>query len=219
MKKDAARLAVRMEGEGKELSEQNIEISEEKAKLAYNILKGVYESGYTEASKVFDCNIRAASDIAIDKFWIVYDKKASWSPVFQDELYHASGNIGDLLDEYELIITEKKAWTEMEEIITVESRQLYNMKVLIEEFKGAEGILDIFTRNSEIKPDSDIQISFSDEKWNIAFIKKWSSLKDSKSHRWMFEVNESDFKAKFKGESGDIIPDWMSCELNIGMEN
>lgn len=219
LKIDAARLSIRMEWEGVKVSEQNVEISSKKANLIYNVLVAVYESGSSEAQRVMDCNIRASSDIAIDRFWIVYEKNVSWAPEsHNDENYEASGNIGDLLDEYDLVITKKKRWNDLHEIITIESRQLYNIKALIEKFKGEEGVQDVFPKNSDLKADSDIEISLKDGEWYVSYIKKWSSLKDSRSHKWEFEVNQSNYKSKFLGESGDIIPDWMSCELSIGKE-
>lgn len=213
LKRDAARLAIRMESRGEDLSLQRIEIPQNKANLIYNILASIYISGEEEATTVFDCNIRAATDIAIDKFWIIYEKDASWASALNDGVYEADGDVGDMMGEYELFITEKKAWNESQNIITIESAKLYNILALSQKFQGEDGIVDIVTHNSDMKPDSDIEITFRDELWNVSFIKKWSSLKDTKSHSWLFKIKESVTDAEFEKESGDDMPDWMRCQL------
>lgn len=213
LKRDAARLAIRMESQGEELSLQSIEIPQKKANTIYNLLAGIYDSGIGEASTVFDCNIRAATDIAIDKFWIIYEKDASWANSLSEGIYEADGDIGDLMDDYELFITEKKVWNESQNIITIESAKLYNMIALVQKFQGEEGIIDVVTNNSDMKPDSDIRVSFREESWNISFIKKWSSMGDTKSHSWTFKLNESGGDIKFVEAKGDEMPDWMRCQM------
>lgn len=218
LKRDAARLAIRMEADSPTSPYSEIEIPQDKAKTIFNLLEGIYDSGYSEATMVFDCNIRAATDIAIDRFWIIYEKDIDWAASFNYGEYEAEGAMGDLLDEYELLVTEKKSWNESQDIITIESTQLYNMLALVKEFEGLDGVLDIVTHNSDMKPDSDIELTYNDKIWTVSFIKKWSSLKDTKTHTWSFEVHGSTLKTEFKGETGDIIPEWMRCELNSGYE-
>jgi hypothetical protein len=213
LKRDAARIAIRMEARGEDLSLQKVEISSEKANTIYGLLTNIFEIGNTESVRVFDCNIRAATNIAIDKFWIIYDKEASWATSLKNGVYEADGKVGELLEDYDLFITGKKNWNEKENIITIESAKLYNMMALAEKFKGKIGIVDVVTRNSEMKPDSDIEVSFTEGYWNVSFIKKWSSLRNAKSHSWLFRIKESTQKVEFVEEFGDDVPDWMSCQL------
>ncbi len=213
LKRDAARVAIRLEAQGDDLALQSIEIPQKKARLVYDLLVNIYESGLNEANTVYDCNIRAATDIAIDKFWIIYDRDAAWAASLNDGVYEADGAIGDLMDDYDLFITKKKTWNEDQDIITVESAILYNMNALVQKFEGKSGVVDIVTYNSDMKPDSDIDIEYRNEHWNISFTKKWSSLRDTKSHSWNFNVSESSMKASFDGETGDQMPDWMRCQL------
>lgn len=216
LKRDAARIAIRMEARGEDLSLQNVEIPSTKATAIYGLLVNIFEMGNTESVRVFDCNIRAATNIAIDKFWIIYDKDASWATSLNNGVYEADGKVGELLEDYDLFITEKKNWNERQNIITIESAELYNMMALAEKFKGKEGIVDVVTQNSEMKPDSDIEVSFTEGYWNVSFVKKWSSLRNTKSHTWLFRIKESTKKVEFVEEFGDDVPDWMSCQLLAG---
>lgn len=215
LKRDAARIAIRMEARGEDLSLQKVEIPSKKASAIYGLLTNIFEYGNAESTRVFDCNIRAATDIAIDKLWIIYDKDASWAKSLNNGVYEADGKVGELLEDYDLFITKKKNWNERQNIITIEAARLYNMMALAEKFKGLEGIVDVVTRNAEIKPDSDIEVSFTEGYWNISFVKKWSSLRNVKSHTWMFRIKESTQKVEFVEEFGDDIPDWMSCQLLV----
>ncbi|MGK0388987.1 MAG: hypothetical protein ACI94Y_001721 [Maribacter sp.] len=216
LKRDAARIAIRMEARGEDLSLQKVEISSTKANAIYGLLTNIYEMGNIKSVRVFDCNIRAATNIAIDKFWIIYDKDASWAKSLNNGVYEADGKVGELFEDYDLFITEKKNWNERENIITIESAKLYNMMALAEKFKEKAGIVDVITQNSEMKPDSDIEVSFTEGYWNVSFVKKWSSLKNAKSHTWLFRIKKSTQKVEFVEEFGNDVPDWMSCQLLAG---
>ncbi len=217
LKRDATRLAIRLEAQGEDLSLQKIEISQKKTKEIYNLLVSIYQSDLPEAATVFNCNIRAATSIAIDKFWVVYDKNADWANALLDDVYEVEGKVSDLIDEYDLFITDKKTWDDSHDMLTIESTTLYNIEALAQKFQGIDGIHKIITNNLDMAPDSDIDLSFKNGNWHISFIRKWSSLQDKKSHSWNFLIDQEG-KVNLVDEKGDELPMWMQCELLLAEE-
>lgn len=215
LKRDAARLAIRMDAQGSDLSLQRIAIPTREANFIYDLLIDVYNSDLDESNKVFDCNIRAATDVSIDKFWIIYDKNVAWASDIEDGIFDASGEMGDLLDEYDLFITNKNIWKEGQNILTIEAAKLYNIEALVQKFQHIEGLLDIVTHNTDSKPDSDIKISKIANEWRVSFEKKWTSIQGQRSHVWTFKINDQSKKVKFVTETGDDIPEWMQCQILV----
>ncbi len=217
LRKDAARIAIRMESQGDELVMQSVEIPKKKSSLIYDILATIYLSDISEARRVFDCNVRASSDIAIDKFWIVYRKDADWAELLGEGVSEAEGEVGDLMEDYELFITKKRNWDSEHDIITIESAQLYNIAALSNKFMGIEGVEEVKVNNSTNALDTksdDIQLNRSENKWMMKFIRNWSEIGGTtKSHTWSFAIEQELSSVEFKGEEGDDFPDWMRCQV------
>ncbi len=208
LKRDAARLAIRMDARGEDPAFLQVNVPEQKAKEIYAVLLDIYNSGLPEANEIFNCNLRVATDISIDKFWIIYDKEAEWADALAEGVFEVDGEMEDLLDEYDLFITDKKSWDEKNDMITIESAKLYNMAALAQKFQGLQGVSKIHTHDPDVTPDFDIAIRNESGKWKVSFTRFWSSLENTKFHKWIFEVSD---KVEFISESGDEFPDWMKC--------
>ncbi len=216
LKRDAARLAIRMDAQGEDPAFLQVQVPQKKAAQIYQLLLDIYNSELSEADEVFNCNLRVATDIPIDKFWIIYNKETEWASDLADGIFEVDGDLDDLLEEYDLFITDKKSWDEENDMITIESAKLYNMAALAQKFEAIEGVFKIHTHDPDISPDFDIEISNNNDEWNISFTRYWSSLQNTKSHKWIFKVTDT---VTFISESGDEFPDWMKCQLISNIES
>ncbi len=208
LKRDAARLAIRLNAQGDDPALLQIQVPEKKAQEIFEILLSIYNSKLKEADTVFNANLRVATDIPIDKFWIIYNRNAEWASDLAEGVSEVTGEMDDLLEEYDLFITDKKSWDEQNDMITIESAKLYNMSALAQKFGHLDGVDKIHTHDPDVSPDFDIDLNNKNGVWTVSFTRYWSSLQNTKSYKWTFKVT-SEKAVEFVSSSGDEIPDWM----------
>ncbi len=209
LKRDAARLAIRMIAQGEDLSLIQVEVPKKEAKEIYDVLVSIYNSKLDKAEEIFNIDMRVATNIPIDKFWLIYEKDADWASELKNGETEVSGDIEDLIDEYDLFISDPKNWDEEHGVITINSVSLYNMTALAQKFTSISGVSQIHTHDPDIAPDFDIDIKKTGNVWEVSFTETWSSINGPKSHTWKFNVtSDASNKVEFLEEFGDDPPLW-----------
>ena len=142
-KRDAARLALRMEADREDLRYQNIIIPPGNIKSIFEALKNVYEKDET-AQSIAECNVHTFPNPSIDHFKVIFDKNVEWAtPLRQGISETNSDEINDLLDEYNLVISKHVQWNGTQDAITIRSKSPLNMAALANEFYNVEGVVEI----------------------------------------------------------------------------
>ncbi|MEM6964615.1 MAG: hypothetical protein AAF573_07620 [Bacteroidota bacterium] len=210
-KRDAARLALRMEADKEELRYQNIIISPSIVQSIYQALVTVYKNDET-AQSIAKCNVHTFPNPSIDHFNVIFDKNVDWStPLRQGVSETDSDEINDLLDEYNLVISKHVQWNSTQDAITIRSKQPLNMAALANEFYNIEGVAEIDLGVPSIA-GNDIKIERVQKGWELEYILQFGSYTDNgKKHIWKYRVTD-DGKVSFISETGDPIPTWMKCE-------
>ncbi len=215
LKRDAARLSIRMDAGSDDPSMMDIGISVRQSEMIYGILKSIYLSDSPEAKRVNDCRIGVAANIPIERFELVYDKDTDWAASLNDGIFEVeSGEVADLIDDYDLVITENYNWDGEHGVIILESPKLYNIAALAQKFLGLPGVHEVNYGDDKKAKDEDIIFSRVEGGWEITFEKQWDQIiKTPKAHTWVFRFMEGDSTVNFIQETGDDLPDWMGCQL------
>ncbi len=211
-KRDAARLALRMEAEQDDLRYGNIFIPSENVESIYEVLSLIYLNDET-AQAIARCNVHTFPNPSIDHFKIIFDRNIDWATPLQDGITETnSQEINDLLDEYDLIIENHERWTDTEDIMVIRSKSPLNMAALSNEFYNIEGIVEIDLGIPEVG-GNDILIERRSNGWEVSYVLKFGGTYikgQGKQHTWSYLVSDSG-TVTFKEEAGDPIPTYMKC--------
>lgn len=213
-RRDAARLALRMEREKDDLRYQNILIPRGNIENIYDILTNIYLSGET-AKSIARCNVHTFPNPSIDHIIVIFERTTEWAQPLQDGISETdSDEINDLLDEYDLIIEKHVQWNDTQDAITIRSKEPLNMAALANEFYNVEGVEEIDLGIPKIG-GNDINIRRIDSAWEVDYVLRFGSYISGKGkvHIWKYKALD-DGSIEFISESGDDIPSWMRCEFD-----
>ncbi len=212
-KRDAARLALRLEAGPEDLRFSTIDIPYEKIESIFELLKSIYLSGETGKS-IARCNVHTFPNPSIDQLKIIYSKDAEWANLLNEGIAETtSEEFNDLLDQYDLVIENQKQWTDEEDVIVIRAAEPINMAALANEFYNIEGITEVDLGIPEVK-GNDIEIEQTSDGWDVTYyLTIGSSLLDTtrKQHVWKYQISDEG-EVTFISEDGEPIPDWMKCE-------
>ena len=210
-KRDAARLALRIEAEKEELRYQNIIIAPGNVESIYGALVNVYKSDET-AQSIAKCNVHTFPNPSIDQFNVIFDKNVDWAtPLQQGVSETSSDEINDLLDEYNLVISKHVQWNSTQDAITIRSKKPLNMAALSNDFYNIEGVAEIDLGVPNIA-GNDIKIERVERGWELEYILQFGSYsEEGKNHIWKYRVLDNG-EVSFLSETGDPIPTWMRCQ-------
>ncbi|MEL6635208.1 MAG: hypothetical protein AAFW73_13040 [Bacteroidota bacterium] len=209
--KDAVRLALRLNAENKNFHALDVDASEGLVESIYSSLLAIHESKVTGAEEVTKLHkVHTFPTPSVDRFFIVYEKKASWAkPLRMGDNKTGSEKINKLLEKYGLVIDRNSEWDEEHNSIHVRATEPLNIAPLANDFKKIDGVVLV----DLLQPDgdgNDIEIKSTGDGWQIDFVLKFGSCIDgcNQRHFWSFEVN-NDGDVIFLGEFGDELPEWM----------
>lgn len=217
-KRDAARLALRLEAEKEDLRYLGISISQTNVDMIHAILSTIYEVDES-AKSIAKCNVHTFPNPSIDQFVIIYERDIDWATPLLDGINETdSDEFNDLLDEYELIIDKHVSWNDDQDAITIRSKEPLNIAALSNEFYNIEGVVEIDLGIPKVA-GNDIVFSRLAEGWEVQYLLKFGSLsgKGGKEHIWKYEAND-DGTIKFIEEKGEPIPSWMRCSREGGID-
>lgn len=213
-KRDAARLALRMNAEEEDLRYQSIVISRNSIENFYTILTKIYLEHET-AKSIAKCNVHTFPNPSIDHFVIIFDKTIAWAEPLQQGISETdSPEINDLLDDFDLIIEKHVQWNDEHDAITIRSKEPLNMAALANEFYNVKGVTQIDLGVPQVG-GNDIQVSRIQNGWEVKYVLKFGShiTGDGKQHIWTYKALDSG-KVEFISETGDPVPSWMRCHFS-----
>lgn len=211
-KRDAARLALRMESKQEDLRYLNITIPKDNIESIYSILTSIY-SGNEIAKSIADCNVHTFPNPSIDHLVIIFDRDIDWAEPLREGISETDNDeINDLLDEYDLIIEKHIQWNDTKDAITIRSKEPLNMAALANEFYNIEGVSSIDLGVPEIG-GNDINIERINNGWEVQYVLRFGSYISGKGkvHIWKFNAFD-DGSVEMISEGGDPVPEWMRCE-------
>ena len=210
-KKDAARLALRYEGERQDLRMASIIINRDNILSLYRALMGVYLRD--EAGKSLQkCNIQTHPDLAIDNITIIYRRTADWAgPLSKGIKETTSPAFNKLIQDYKLSMERTVRWDDKHDAVTLRSIEPLNMASLGTRFMEINGVVSVDpnTTKNAVKT-TDIRARRVRDAWEFDFIYYISGVAN-KMHIWHFRVYDSG-KVEFLRESGEALPQWLRCD-------
>lgn len=212
-KRDAARLALRMEAENEDLRYQNIVIPVMTIDNIYQVLTTIYNHGETGKS-IAKCNIHTYPNPSIDHLVIIFKRDIAWARPLQEGISEtASEAINQLLDDYDLIIEKHVQWNDTQDAITIRSKEPLNMAALANEFYNVDGVETIDLGIPKIG-GNDINIHRINGGWEIEYVLRFGSYINGKGkmHYWKYNVEDKG-PVKFIDEGGDPVPEYMRCHF------
>ena len=212
-RRDAARLALRLEAEQEDLRYLNIDITPSNVEMMYNILTTIYVENET-AKSIAKCNVHTFPNPSIEQFVLIYERDIEWAEPLLDGINETdSDEFNDLLDEYELIIDKHVPWDDTQDAITIRSKEPLNMAALSNEFYNIEGIEEIDLGIPKAA-GNDIVFTRLPDAWEIQYILRFGSFSGNggKEHIWTFQAKD-DGTIQFIEETGEPIPSWMRCSV------
>ncbi len=216
-KRDAARLALRVNAEQEDLRYQSIAIPRSNIDDFYNILSSIYIKNET-ARSIAKCNVHTFPNPSIDHFVVIFEKTVAWAAPLRAGISETtSDDINDLLDEFDLIIEKHVNWNDTQDAITIRSKEPLNMAALANEFYNVEGVSEIDLGIPKVG-GNDISIKRIGQGWEIDYILKFGSYVtgEGKKHIWTYRAMDNGL-IQFISEEGDEIPSWMRCYFDQKM--
>lgn len=211
-KRDAARLALRLEGEKEDLRYQNVYLPQDKVNGIYNLLVSIYLSGET-AQSIEKCNVHTFPNPSIDHLVLIFNKNVSWAAPLRNGITETDNKtINKLLNTYNLVIEKYVNWNDKSDAITIRSRDALNMAALAQEFDNIEGITETDLGLPKVG-GNDIRMKRISGGWEFEFVLRFGAYSDGagKNHIWKYKALDNG-KVSFLSEGGDPIPSWMKCD-------
>jgi len=211
-KRDAARLALRMESKQEDLRYLNIVIPKDNIENIYGVLTNIY-LGNEMAKSIADCNVHTFPNPSIDHLVIIFDRDVDWAEPLREGISETNNDdINNLLDDYDLIIEKHIQWNDTKDAITIRSKEPLNMAALANEFYNIEGVNSIDLGVPEIG-GNDINVERINNGWEVQYVLRFGSYISGKGkvHIWKFNAMD-DGSIEMISEGGDPVPEWMRCE-------
>lgn len=212
-RRDAARLALRMEAKQEDLRYQNIDIPKHSIESIFEMLTMIYSKD-EKAQSIARCNVHTFPNPSIDHMVLVFDREVDWAWPLRDGISETdSDEFNELLDDHDLIIERHVQWNETEDAVTIRSKEPLNMAALANEFYNIEGIKNIDLGIPKIG-GNDINLWRKSDGWEVEYVLRFGSYVVGKGqvHIWTYMVYD-DSRIEFISEGGDPLPEYMKCHF------
>lgn len=212
LKRDAARLALRLESDKEDLRYQSVYLPQDKVNGIYGLLTNIYLSGEM-AQSIEKCNVHTFPNPSIDHLVLVFNKNVTWAAPLRNGITETDNKaINKLLNTYNLVIEKYVNWNDLQDAITIRSKDALNMAALATEFNNIEGVTEVDLGLPKVT-GNDIKMKRINGGWEFEFILKFGAYSDGggKQHSWKYSALDTG-KVTFLSEGGDPIPSWMKCD-------
>ena len=212
-RRDAARLALRLESENEDLRYQSITIPQNTIENIYEVLTTIYLSDET-ARSISKCNVHTFPNPSIDHLVLIFERDIPWAAPLRDGISETDNEaINSLLHEFDLIIEKHVQWNDTQDAITIRSKEPLNMSALANEFFNVEGIDEIDLGIPKMG-GNDINVKRTYVGWEVEYVLRFGSYIGGKGkmHFWKYQVDEKG-EVKFNTEGGDPVPEYMRCHF------
>jgi hypothetical protein len=210
-RRDAARLALRMESKKEDLRYQNVVIPRDNIEGIYTMLTNIYQNDET-AKSIANCNVHTFPNPSIDHLILIFDRNIEWAQPLRNGISETnSDEINELLDDYDLVIEKHVQWNDNQDAITIRSKEPLNMAALANEFYNIEGVSTIDLGIPKIG-GNDINMNRINNGWEVEYVLRFGSYISGKGkiHIWKYRALD-DGTIEFVSEGGDPVPEWMRC--------
>jgi len=213
-RRDAARLALRMDAKEEDLRYQSIDISPQTVENIYDMLTMIYQKD-ERAQAIARCNVHTFPNPSIDHMVLVFDREVEWAWPLRDGISETDSDaFNELLDDHDLIIERHVQWNEEEDAVTIRSKAPLNMAALANEFYNIEGINSIDLGIPKIG-GNDINLWRKSDGWEIEYVLRFGSYIVGKGqvHIWTYMFDDMG-NVEFVSEGGDPLPEYMKCHFD-----
>jgi hypothetical protein len=206
-KRDAARLALRLDAEKEDIRYLPIAISRDNINGLYKALCSIYQNEEVGKS-VAKCNVHTFPNPSIDHLVVIYKKNVDWAgPLRQGITETTNKELNQLLDKYDLAIERSMQWNDTQDAITLRSKEPLNMAALADKFRDIPGVMQTDLGSTKLG-GNDIKARRVGGGWEIDYI---LSIGANQQHTWKFKAADNG-QVNLVKESGEPLPAWMKCE-------
>jgi hypothetical protein len=213
-KRDAARMALRMEMEREDARYLPTTISRENITGLHKALSSIYINDETGKS-IARCNIHTFPNPSIDHIVIIFKRNVEWAgPLRQGITETTNKDLNKLLDQYDLAIEKHVQWNDSQDAITLRSKEPLNMAALASQFDNIPGIVQIDLGLPKFG-GNDIKAKRVTGGWEIEFLYSFGGTAGAsgKIHSWKFKALDNGQVSLLK-EGGEPLPTWLRCDNN-----
>jgi hypothetical protein len=218
LRRDAARLALRIESEREDLKFMNVQIPQDRLNGIYNLLAAVYMS---ETGKSIEkCNVHTFPNPSIDHLVLIFDKNISWATPLRNGVTETDNKaINKLLNSYDLVIDKYVNWNDNQDAVTIRSKDALNMAALANEFENVDGISEIDLGLPKVN-GNDIRMKRIGNGWELDYVLRFGAYANTggKEHVWKYRADDKGV-VTFVSEGGEPIPTWMKCDNETQLVN
>ncbi|NNE29930.1 MAG: hypothetical protein HKN16_09845 [Saprospiraceae bacterium] len=213
-KRDAARLALRLESKEEDLRYLDINIPKRNIQQIYQMLTKIYQSE-ERARSVAKCNVHTFPNPSIDHMVLIFERDVEWAWPLLDGINETdSEEFNELLDDYDLVIDRHVQWNDTQDAITIRSKEPLNMAALANEFYNIDGIKNIDLGIPKIG-GNDINLWRKSNGWEFEFVLRFGSYVAGKGNVYIWTFFVDDLGAvDFVSEGGDPLPEYMKCNFS-----
>ena len=206
-RRDAARLALRLDAEKEDIRYLPIAISRDNLNGLHKALTNIYH--HEEMGKsLAKCNVHTFANPSIDHLVVIYKRNVDWAaPLRQGITETTNKELNQLLDQYDLAIERSMQWNESQDAITLRSKEPLNMAALADRFRDIPGVVQTDLGSTKLG-SNDIKARRTAGGWEIDFI---LSININQQHVWKFKAADNG-QVNLLKESGEPLPAWMRCE-------
>jgi nitrate reductase NapAB chaperone NapD len=210
-KRDASRLALRIEGEKDDLRFMDFEVPKSNYNSIYNALCALYTKDENVRS-LLKCNISTFPDVAIDQCIIIFNRNVTWSaPLKQGINETTNPQLNKIFDKFQLVIEKYVQWNEGKDAITIRSKESKNIASIATEIQNIPGVVSIDLSIPRLK-GNDIKARRVNGAWEFDFLLHIGNALDNKVHQWKYKFLDNG-NVQFISETGDPIPGHMRCMM------
>jgi hypothetical protein len=209
-KRDAYRLALRLDAEKEDARYLPVVIAKEHVNGLFKALLNLYSADET-AKSISRCNIHTFPNLSIDHLVIIYKRNAEWAgPLRQGVNETTSKELNSILDRNDLVIEKHVQWNDTQDAITIRSKEPLNMAALAAQFEAIVGVVQIDLGLPKVG-GNDIRAKRITGGYEIDFVLIFGAGASKQEHGWKYKVMDTG-SVVFVKESGDAVPAWMRCE-------
>ena len=211
-KRDAARMALRLEIEKEDARYLPAAISRDNISSLYKALSNIYINDETGKS-IARCNIHTFPNPSIDHIVVIFKRNVDWAaPLRQGITETTNKELNQLLDQYDLAIEKHVQWNDTQDAITLRSKEPLNMAALASQFDNIPGVVQIDLGLPKFS-GNDIKAKRITGGWEIEFMYSFGGTAGAggKIHSWKFKALDNGQVTMLK-EGGEPLPTWMRCD-------
>ncbi len=207
-RRDAARLALRLDSEKDDVRYLPVGINRDNLMSLYRALCNIYTQDETGKS-IARCNVHTFPNPSIDHLVIIYRRNVDWAgPLSKGITETTNRELNKLLDQYDLAIERHVQWNDTQDAITLRSKEPLNMAAISERFRDIPGVMQIDLGQAKFS-GNDIRAKRIGGGWEIEFV---LAIGVNQQHSWKFKALDNNQVSLLK-ESGNPMPSWMKCNI------